>query len=197
MSLLDPIGTLLSLTATYYFTKARLCAWFIAIPAILINFILYWQKGIYGHAMLESVYLLSTLYGIMKWHEKKQKASRPISRLSSKAFYKILAFSFILIGLFAFVLKHFFHSDIYLWDAATWVLALLAQWMLCQKWIQCWMVWFIVDVMVGVINFYKGIPFHSLHHFIYLGMAVLGHLRWSRILNPAHTGEYTSKMVTG
>jgi nicotinamide mononucleotide transporter len=54
--------------------------------------------------------------------------------------------------------------------------------MLCKKWIECWGVWFVRDSGVVVLHWFKNIPFHSVTHFIYLIMAVMGYLKWRKIM---------------
>src|SRR5262249_54177869 len=72
-------------------------------------------------------------------------------------------------------------STIPYWDASTTILSLIAQWLLCIKIIHCWILWFIVDALIAILQFYKGLPFHSALHWLYLFMAVVGYYRW-RIL---------------
>ena len=50
MNWLDLTGAILSLSATYCFTKAYRLAWITSFFAIGINFCLYLQKGIFGQA---------------------------------------------------------------------------------------------------------------------------------------------------
>lgn len=174
MPWLDPIGASLSLLSTYYFTRAYRIAWMVGIAAILVNSLLYWQKGIYGHVLLEAFYLMSMVYGL-------RESSRPIHYLSQRTLFilGLLALSSILVG--AQILRVWTGSDVPYWDATTTVLSLLAQYLLCIKAIQCWILWFAVDAMVALLHLYKGIPFHSLVKWMYLGLAVLGYCRWRRL----------------
>ena len=185
---LDFIGASLSLISTYYFTQAKRIAWLIGIAAIVLNIFLYAQKGIYGHLLLEGIYFISMIIGIIQWSQGTTKnkvlAIRSL-RLKEACFYSIFAFCVIL--LLAQGLIRFTNSDIPYWDATTTVLCLLAQWLLCLKVIHCWILWFIVDAMVATLQLYKGIPFHSAIHWMYLIMAIMGYYRWHKIANnPQH-----------
>lgn len=183
MTLLDPIGASLSLIATYYFTKASIRAWPLSIAAILINSILYWQKGIYGHLGLEMVYLLTTLYGWLYWQSKQAIKPRAITNMPKSLLLYAVPLLGIAIFVLSYLLKTTLGSQVPYWDASTTLLALCAQLMLCQKWIECWLLWFVVDALVVLLHWYKGIPFHSFIHFIYLGFAMSGYLKWKRLMS--------------
>jgi len=192
---LDFTGACLSLTSTYYFTQAKRLAWLVGILAIIINFVLYWQKGIYGRVLLEILYFISMIYGLQQWTTQNQQ-QRPIRslRLTEAFFYSILA----AIGIFllATYLITFTDSNVPYWDAVSTVLSLLAQWLLCLKVIHCWFLWFIVDAMVAALQYYKGIPFHSALHWLYLGMAVLGYWRWREMYRAEQCSALSSLKLT-
>jgi nicotinamide mononucleotide transporter len=181
MNWLDPLGAGLSLICTYYFTNAKRMAWLIGMAAIILNSILYWQKGIYGHLLLESIYFITMIYGFMKWSNKKPEHSTAIRLLTLKEAAMLTIVAIVGVAVFAQILMHYTNSDIPYWDALTTTLSLIAQWMLCLKIIHCWIVWFIVDALVAALQLYKGIPFHSAIHFLYLGMAVMGYYRWHKL----------------
>lgn len=181
MPWLDFIGACLSLTSTYYFTQAKRLAWLIGLISVVFSTILYWQKGIYGHLILETTYFFSMLYGWFKWSSHSKSSSSLIRNIKIKEliFYSVIAFIAIL--LLSQCLIFYTDSNIPYWDAISTVLSLLAQWLLCIKILQCWIIWFIVDAMIAILQFYKGIPFHSALHWIYLGMAVWGYWRWRQL----------------
>lgn len=182
ISWLDPIGACLGLICTYYFTKANRFAWILGLITISINAVLYFQKGIYGRVGLEGLYFISMIYGLYHWgRAPSQQKERPIRSLGLQESlgYSLLALTAIW-GL-ATCLQHYTQSNVPYWDATTTILCLLAQWLLCRKVIESWILWFFVDAMVALLECYKGIPFHSAVHWLYLGMAVMGYIRWSKM----------------
>lgn len=179
LSWLDPIGACLALICTYYFTQARRFAWILGIITLFINAVLYWQKGIYGRVGLEALYFISMIYGLYHWgHSKTPENTRPIRYLDYRAMIGYGALTLACIVALSQLLVHYTDSTIPYWDASSTILSLLAQWLLCRKIIHCWIVWFVVDAMVAAMQCYKGIPFHSAVHWLYLGMAVIGYVRW-------------------
>lgn len=182
MNWLDPIGASLSLLCTYYFTSARRFAWGLELLAITINAILYWQTALFGAVLKDGIYLVSILYGWYQWSIVGAQGSfRTIRYLTLK---ELLNFSTIAaIGIFILFqcLSHWTQSDVPLWDAVNTVLSLLAQYLLCIKVIECWILWFIVDISIALLQLYKQIPFHSAVHWLYLGLAVVGFIRWRKL----------------
>jgi len=182
MNWLDFVGASLSLISTYYFTQARRLAWLVSLFAITLNTILYWQKGIYGHLLLEGIYFISMIYGWYQWSGTRTKDSRPIRYLSFKELGYYVLGAIIGTAAIGHTLSTFTDSTIPYWDASTTVLCLIAQWLLCTKVIHCWILWFVVDAMVALLQFYKGLPFHSAVHWLYLIMAVVGYVKWRKLL---------------
>ncbi len=182
MNWLDPVGAGLSLICTYYFTAARRIAWPIGMAAIALNSILYWQKGIYGSVMLEGVYFLSMIYGLFTWSSSRKTLTfQDIRFLNFGQIGKLTLLAVAGTFVLSFILQKS-GSDIPYWDALTTTLALIAQGLLCLKYIHCWILWFIVDAMMAIMQLYKGIPFHSAIHWMYLIFAVMGYLRWHKIV---------------
>lgn len=176
---LDLVGALLSLITTYFYIKANANAWKVGIFATSLNTILYVSQGIYGQAILEGLYFASMWYGLWQWQTK----SDTTLKIRSLSLPQTLTYGFIVllcVPLCTTLLQQI-GSDIAIWDATICILSLIAQWFVCKKIIQNWILWFIIDAMIIFMHFHKGIPFHAILHMIYLTMAVLGYLNWQKI----------------
>lgn len=180
---LDIAGAGLALTSTYYFTKAARFAWCLGIIAVVINIALYWQKGIFGHFILECIYFVSFIVGL--WHWRPNSHTKQIKKLTFKQILLLSSVSLVFIILIALLLNYFTKSSVANLDAITTVLSLVAQTLLIYKYIQCWVVWLVVDVIVAYIQFDQGMPFHGVSTTLYCGMALLGYYRWSKLLSPS------------
>jgi len=159
-------------------------AWLVGIIATLLNGWLYYQKGIYGDMILESLYFLSMGYGWYKWRKKEtlninnagfvSGSLRPLQWVSLG-----LIFCFIFTGIH-YLLQTFTHSTVALLDAATTSLSLMAQWLMCHKIIVTWILWFITDALYAAMYLHKNLPFHSILMMVYTVMAIVGYLTWIR-----------------
>lgn len=184
MTLLDPIGASLSLMSTFCFVNAKRVAWVIGMAAIAVNTTLYFYKGLYGQVALEAVYMLSMVYGLYLWSSTHQqdKPELAISHLTIEHGMTLVPLNMIGIVGAWWILSSYLQSTVPFLDALILCMSLSAQWLLCRKVFECWMVWFVVDAIVVWVHAQKGIPFHSGVHFIYLFLAVAGHLRWKRLM---------------
>jgi nicotinamide mononucleotide transporter len=176
--ILDPIGAALSLLCTYQHTRNKRYAFILAAFATCINLCLYTERGLYGKAILGIIYLIMMFYGWQQWGAKKTE--KPIRTLSRQ---EVTYLSLIAILGFAFFLSvlNQLNSDVAYLDATCTILSLIAQWMLCKRILETWLLWFLVDILVLGLELYKGIPFHALIHVIYLFLAIKGYLHWSNL----------------
>lgn len=180
MSILDLLGALCSLLATYYFTKLYRCAWIMGLIATGLNITLYWQTKIYGHIFLEGLYALTMIFGIYFWY--KPISSKPVIRsLTPKQIFSLSLMGFIGILLYGMALTVFTNSPIPFWDASTTVMSLIAQILLISKYIQTWALWFIVDAMIATLQWQQSLPYHALATLCYLSLAGVGYTRWQKI----------------
>lgn len=179
MNWLDPIGALFSLSSTFLFTHAKRFAWVISFIAIIINIILYWEKQIYGRLMLDVFYCLSACGGLFLWGGFNKNVYKPITSLTySQSSLLLLAATTLSFG-FGLMLQRYTNSTIPFLDAYSTVGSMVAQCLLCFKIIQCWLLWFFIDILVAILQFKKGMPFHASTHVLYVGLAVYGYYRWS------------------
>ncbi len=186
---LDIAGSAFSFLSTLFYVIASVWAWPIGIVATLINGTLYGITGIYGDMSLEGIYFISMFYGWYQWKRggREHKAIL-VSSLNLKLSTVLVSIGVIGTVVTYFILKYLTDSHVPALDAGTTVFSLIAQWMTCKKILECWMVWFCVDAVYVGLYIYKGIPFHSVLLFVYLGMAIAGYVRWYRLKKEGHHG---------
>jgi len=175
---LDITGAFISLLSTYYFIRLDNKAWPITLLATCLNTILYWQSGIYADTALESFYFLSTSYGWYLWRRPMQQGTLGVRHLFGREYVLLSVFILSVCNLIAKILSNYTHSTIPILDAFTTSLSLAAQWLMCHKVIETWILWFFTDVIYAYLFFYKQLPFHGLLMLIYTSMAIAGYLTW-------------------
>ena len=176
---LDSIGALASLLATYYFICLTPRAWIVSLAAISLNGYLYWKKGIYAEAVLEGIYFLTTCYGWFNWQSSfPYKEKSYIKKLSKYQFIGVCIFILSLYSIIRSFLIYFTTSTVLNMDSLTAALSLTAQFLMCHKIINTWVLWFITDIIYAFLYFKKDLPFHVCLMFIYTIMAVIGYYSW-------------------
>lgn len=178
--LFDVLGTFLSLLSTYYYIQLDKKAWLITLLATCVNGSLYFYKGIYANSLLECFYFLNASYGLYYWNRQEKDASFLLGRYALKHYLFLgLAFlsSFLLISL---LLTTQTDSKIPMLDALSFSISIIAQWLMCQRIITTWVLWFIADALFAYMYYIHQMPFHTLLMLFFTGLAVVGYFRWSK-----------------
>lgn len=175
----DLIGAFLSLWCTYLFINTDPKAWPLSALALPFDAYAYLEKGLYGDLLLQGVYLITTLYGWHQWrHGGKDKKQLPISTVAKEKILVTLGLTVVAILLVHYFLASYNQASIAWLDAITTVLSLLGQWLLCNKKLETWIIWLIVDALYFYLYAIKGLPFHALMVSVYFAMAIIGWLKW-------------------
>lgn len=176
----DFLSTIISLLSTYYFTRLDLKAWSLGILATLLNGWLYWQKEIYADMFLQLFYLLSLCYGWYQWKTTKTPKTNTIQFLSLKNTIVLCIGIACLYSLIFYLLRMYSPSSIAHIDALSASLSIFAQFLICYKVIETWIIWFIADTLYSGLYFSKNLPSHALLALIYAGLAIRGYLHWRK-----------------
>lgn len=182
LNVLDSVGSFFSFLSTIFYVLAFEMCWPIGIIATVVNGTLYGLSGIYGDMCLEGIYFFSMFYGWYEWrYGGSDHHALPIQRITKRQGVALVCIAFVGITVMYSGLKFFLHSKVAAMDSVTTLLSLIAQWMICVKLLECWIVWFFVDAIYVVLYFNRHLPIHSILLFIYLMMAMLGYWRWSML----------------
>lgn len=178
---LDLLGSIFSFAATYYLIRINQVAWPLSVIATTLNTILYARSGLYGDMSLEAVYFFSSFYGWYQWHQRDRGQQKvTVEHITIEQGLVLTSIAIIAITIMAYILKVYLHSQVALLDASTTVLSLIAQWMLCRKIIENWLLWIVVDSSYFFLYATKSLNFHSMLMLVYTSMAVVAYIQWRR-----------------
>ena len=197
LNLLDPIGALFSLLCTYYSVKADIKTWPLGIIASLLDAILYFNIGLYADMSTSILYIFMFVYGWYCWvygktssqysekldAENNKNFALTIRWASCKVFVLFIFVMLVLFLIISSLLIKYTNSTVPYWDAITAVLSIGAQWLMCRKYIQTWLVWFVVDSIYVILYFNKHITWHSGLLLIYVFLAIYGFFSWKKKIN--------------
>lgn len=179
--ILDVVGSVFSLISTVYSVKNNSRTWPTSLIAICIGIVLYFNKGLYGDMGLHVIYLALALYGWFQWqYGGRNHTKLPISHLTPKIACILGVILLCGISALAAFLNFYTDSKIPVWDSSTTMLSLVADFLMCRRIIQCWHLWFVVDGLFAAMYFYKDIPVHGVMYTLYVGLAIIGYLKWQK-----------------
>ena len=194
MSYLEIIGTLFGVVCVWLVVKEKILSWPIGIVNIIFFFILFYQIRLYSDMMLQVVFLFLSIYGWYKWKKpskglENKNNELKITLLTGKQRLLIL----ILISLLTYFL-YLFVKDIHiilptffpeparapLRDAFTTVASITAQYIMCKKKLESWVLWIAVDVIAFVYYFQAGVALVGIEYILFTVLATTGLIKWRK-----------------
>src|SRR5690606_31796965 len=120
-------------------------------------------------------------YGWMGWKGIRNNRPLTISYLRPVHYLWTTMISILLFAIMVTFLSVTWESISPNLDAMIVSLSIVAQFLLCRKIIECWILWFIIDLAIACLHFEKALLFHSAQHIIYLALAISGYMNWYKI----------------
>ena len=165
------------------FLAARNSIWnwlFGLIAVTLYGFIFYATK-LYGNMSLQAVYFLFQIYGFYQWqyggekHSKLAVTQMPIRQY----FFMSIAFVILFVAYF-FTLSDYTNSTTPFIDALTTAVSLVAQWMMCKRWIENWFLWMIMDLIAIEMYWNKDLHLTAALYASFFILCCFGYRTWKK-----------------
>ena len=179
MIILEIIGVLFGLIYVVGAVFEKSWCWPAGIIGVSIYGISMYKAGIYGESMLQSLYILISIYGWRNWVNKINEKPEIITKTSFHEFLLVVFSSFVFTYLF-WVLLTYFESNLPFWDAITNGFAIGATYLVARKKIENWILWIFIDITLSVILFLKGFYFYSGLYIVYTFIAIFGWKQWEK-----------------
>ena len=182
----EVLGTIVSLIYLYFSIKQNIWLWPLGLISSAIYVYVFFKAGIYADMALQVYYVVISVYGWYYWNQKvvedENERLKVHSTEKQTAVY-ILLITAVLFVIISQVLIRFTDSQIPYWDAFTTAASITATWMLAKKYIEHWLVWFVVDTVSSGVYVFKGLYFTVFLYLVYTVMAVVGYFQWKKTLH--------------
>lgn len=184
---LDIFTTILGLIYILLEYKASIALWIVGIIMPALDIYLYYSHGLYGDAGMAVYYTVAAVYGYAVWKFGKKKNQKegmqmPITHFRRKLILPTTIFFVVAMAATYYVLTNFTDSTVPLLDSFTNALSFVGLWALARKYIEQWLVWIIVDAVSCYLYISKGIPFKAGLYGLYVVIAVLGYMKWKKMM---------------
>jgi nicotinamide mononucleotide transporter len=184
---LDIFTTVLGLLYLFLEYRASIALWFVGIIMPALDVYLYYSHGLYGDAGMAVYYTLAAVYGYAVWkfghkHGQKAKEEMPITHFKKSAVVPAIIFFFVAWAATYWVLINYTDSTVPVLDAFTNALSFVALWALSRKYAEQWFLWIVVDAVTCYLYVTKGLPFKSGYYGLNVVIAVLGYMKWVKIM---------------
>ena len=184
---LDITATIVGLVYIWLEYKASIYLWIVGIIMPLIDIFLYYEAGLYADFGMAIYYALAATYGYVVWKFGKRnnqgtKEELPITHFKqSQILPAILAFLVIWLIIYE-ILVLFTNSDVPITDSFANALSFIGLWALARKYLEQWIIWIIVDIVLSALHIYKGIPFKAGLYALYVIIAIAGYHKWKKMI---------------
>ena len=85
-------------------------------------------------------------------------------------------------GAVYYILITFTNSNVPVLDSFVNSLSIIGLWALAKKYLEQWWIWFVADIELSALYFYKGIPFTAALYALYALIAIAGYFKWKRMM---------------
>lgn len=152
--------------------------WPVSVANNIFFFILFWNGRLFADASLQIVYLVLSVYGWWNWlRGGAGRTELKISRAPWRQWIVMVAAVIVATwGMRAVLIS--VHDAAPFWDALTTVLSLAAQYMLCRKQLEHWLIWIAADVIYVPLYIVRSLPLTGVLYGIFLLMCVAGLREW-------------------
>ncbi|MCI5917671.1 MAG: nicotinamide riboside transporter PnuC [Bacteroidales bacterium] len=184
---LDITATIVGLVYIWLEYRASIYLWIAGIIMPAIDIFLYYEAGLYADFGMAIYYTLAALYGyaVWKWGKKRGTAADeqlPITRFPKRKVLPVALLFAVAWAAIYEILIHFTNSDVPITDSFANALSFVGLWALARKYLEQWMVWIVVDVVLSALYIYKGIPFKASLYALYVVIAVAGYFKWKKMM---------------
>ncbi|MBK8499713.1 MAG: nicotinamide mononucleotide transporter [Flavobacteriales bacterium] len=172
-------AVVLNIGFTILIAVERRAGWLLGFVAAIFGVLLYLAQDAWLMAALNAFYAAMGAYGWWSWGS--DSAERPIVRYSWRKHVVMLSIGALGTLLLAYLMHLFqvpgkFHGM----EAFITAFAMVATWMMSEKALENWLYWTIGDVVAVWYNHLIGYDGYALLNMVYVGLAVVGLVRWRK-----------------
>ena len=156
----------------------------VSVSAFIVTF---YNVKLYPDVVLHIIYFFMGIYGWAKWgmgsinwREPKQKLSA--TRVDTREVIAWSAATPFLVASVGYFFSTYTQSELPYFDSTIAVLSLIANWYLCRKVLENWLIWMTVDVIAISLYTYKGLYLTAGLYIVYLILCVIGYKSWKKEL---------------
>lgn len=182
MSILEIIAMTFTLICVYLTAKQNIWCWVTGIVGVIAFFILFLTEKFYFQASLQVIFFFQSIYGWILWKKTLGEGDFVVKKLQNVKF----ATQYGLIILFGILGGHFMGiyttSTLPLLDGISTGMALLGTYYLAKQYIEAWIVWMGVNILLGGMMLYQGLYIVTLMECILFIISLNAYKQWKKDL---------------
>jgi nicotinamide mononucleotide transporter len=180
--IIEVVGVITGIISIRLNTQQRAAGWLVGILSISCYIFVFWDTLLYADMLLNMYYLLSGIYGWLRWTRHISSEKNLHVSYASRKELSILCSISILIGSFLGYSLSKTEAVLPYLNAFTAAFSLSAQWLMTQKRIECWIFWSIINLVNIFLYAHTGLYFTAVLFGIYVVLSGVGYVEWKREL---------------
>jgi nicotinamide mononucleotide transporter len=180
---LEVIGFAFGVIGVWLTIKENIWCFPVGLVNVLISMVLFFDQKLYSDVIQQIVYVILLVYGWYRWHTGKVNNNTLVSRSGYGLILTVIAIAVILTASMGTVFNIYTDASVPYIDAAATSLSFAAQYLIARKKIENWLIWMVVNLTYISVYFYKELYLYALLFAVYLVMAVVGYVRWRKIIS--------------
>lgn len=183
MFYLEIIAVILGIASVFLMTKQRPIAWPIGLAMVCLYIVIFYDTRLYSEMLLQCVYALLQLFGWWQWLKgKNSEQALQVSLLGKTAFFYALLAGAGMSLVLGFAMQTYTDANLPWLDASLTGFSLVAQYLMAKKFLQCWALWFVLDIAYVGMFLSLGLYLTALLYVVFVGIAAFGWLEWRKSL---------------
>lgn len=187
MNYYEITGVVFGLLCVWLTTRQSIWNWPIGIVNVSAFIFMFYNAKLYPDMWLHVVYLFMGIYGWAKWgmgsiNWGEPVAKLPVSRVSRKELIGwAMAVPVLVTAMGYYFATHTQSAAPYV-DSTITVVSLVANYLLCRKILENWILWMITDVIAISLYTYKELYLTAGLYVIYFILCIIGYKSWKKEL---------------
>ena len=153
----------------------------VGIASVTLAIYSYFKAKLYAECLLNTYYLVMSIYGWWYWSSKKERTPVPITFSSRSDWYVTLAITFGGSAFLFLFLNYKTDSNVPAWDAWVSATGWAGMWLLARRKIENWLLLNISNAFAIPLLFYKELPMMALLTIFLFIVACKGYIDWLKI----------------
>lgn len=181
MHIIEMIATLSAFLCTFLAVRTNIWNWFFGILTVSLHFFLFFSVKLYADMSLQLIYLGYQFYGLYQWlYDNEYKSALTIRCLTPMLLCKLFFINFILFILLVFFLYYYTDSTTIYIDSFTTAVSLIAQWLMCKKYLENWWTWMLVNIISVEMYINKHLYFTAFLFAVLFILCIFGYRSWRK-----------------
>jgi len=177
------LGTIFGLIYIYFSIKQNIWLWFFGLISSALAFYQCLVSGIYADMAINAYYVGISIYGWILWKYSTQKTESGMHTIHFLSRKEIVLYTMTCLALWLFIAEmlKFTDSTVPYLDAFTTATAIVATYLLTQKYIENWLIFVLTDAFSIGLFYYKELYFFAFLFAVYTVLAVVGYFNWKKM----------------